>query len=76
MKTEEKMKNIELMRKAIREHDNDLIEKLKNEENWTEQEICHEIGFELVTSLKKLGLVYEMDELEEMLGDDGYDDED
>ncbi len=69
------MKNVELMRKAIREHDKDLIEKLKNEENWTEQEICHEMGHELVARFQKLGLVYEVDELEEMLGDDGYDDE-
>lgn len=69
------MKSVEIMRKAIREHDDDLIKKLKDEENWTEQEICHEMGCMLVGRLQKLGLVYDGEELEEMLGDDGYYDE-
>lgn len=60
-------KSVELMRKAIREHDKDLIEKLKNEENWTEQEICHEMGHELVARCQKRGMVYEIDELEKMV---------
>lgn len=69
-------KSVELMRKAIREHDNDLIEKLKKEENWTECEIVIEKGHEVAQRLIKQSLVYEMNEIEEILGDDGYDDED
>ena len=69
-------KSVELMRKAIREEDNDLIEKLKKEENWTEREIIIEKGHEVALRLIKQGLVDEMNEIEEILGDDGYDDED
>lgn len=69
-------KSVELMRKAIREDDNDLIEKLKKEENWTEREIIIEKGHEVALRLIKQGLVDEMNEIEEILGDDGYDDED
>lgn len=69
------MKSIELMKRALAEKNDELIEKLKVEENWSEQEIKDIIGDMIADTIhrqEKMGLQWTNEELEEMLGDDGY----
>ncbi len=69
------MKSIELMKKALTENDDELTEKLKAQENWSDDEIMDvlaDICEDAIKIKEKMGLQWMPEELEEMLGDDGY----
>ena len=70
-------KNLKLLEEVLDSGNELLLEQLRVTEGWTEDDIRKALSKRTLSLCKQLteeNRVYTWDELEDMLGDDGYDD--
>lgn len=70
-------KNLKLLEEVLDSGNKLLLEQLRVAEGWTDDDIRETVKKRLRVTCQKLeskNRIYSIDELEDMLGDDGYDD--
>ena len=70
-------KNLKLLEEVLDSGNKLLLEQLRVTEGWTDDDIKETVKKRLRVTCQKLESkhrIYSIDELEDMLGDDGYDD--
>lgn len=70
-------KNLKLLEEVLDSGNKLLLEQLRVTEGWTDDDIKETVKKRLRVTCQKLeskNRIYSIDELEDMLGDDGYDD--